>query len=195
MPLDKPTGESAWEKDPEPNGIALSLLHLLDLAGVLHRGSDLDTEDNAVSGGDAWRIRPHLSPGVIEQGIYTWSSSNLNGVQGRGFGAASRGLLRHVKWLGELDQEHFRLSTAGYRTALTDTKAGSSTALSDRSELTPAVSSIGSRRGQKTIPKNGRAVHVRVHLAIGKAGQLDTTRRCGPRSCGRCWRTPLRMSP
>jgi hypothetical protein len=46
---------------------------------------------------------PDLAPGVVEQAIYTWSTVNLGGVKGVGFGAVSPGLRSDDRWLRWLE--------------------------------------------------------------------------------------------
>ncbi len=51
---------------------------------------------------------PEIEPGVIEQAIYAWSKSDVNGRRGQGFAAISPGLQNSVDWLNVLDLDCFQ---------------------------------------------------------------------------------------
>jgi hypothetical protein len=51
---------------------------------------------------------PAVSPGLVEQAIFTWSKHNLGGGRGLGIGEVSPGLRTHVSWLGSLDLNSLR---------------------------------------------------------------------------------------
>jgi hypothetical protein len=51
---------------------------------------------------------PLLSPGTVEQAIFTWSHHRLEGGEGVGIADASPGLRNHIPWLNSLDLKGLR---------------------------------------------------------------------------------------
>lgn len=52
-------------------------------------------------------MAPTLTKGTVEQAIFTWSSRNIDGRNGQGFGAATAELKRGLAWLRAIDNFHF----------------------------------------------------------------------------------------
>jgi len=117
---------------------------------------------------------PAIKPDVVEQAIFTWSSLNLDGSKGQGFGKISPGLEHSVDWLNSLDRTRFQLSEpasgqdtgrfAGWR-ALTAVGAFSASGLGVVYRKVADVGQDG----------HGRERFL-VHLLVGLPGELDLAR-------------------
>ena len=157
--------ERDWVDEPQPCGVALSVLQILDAAGEVPQ---LASAQRCLMGA------PKVSPGLVEQAVFTWSKHNLGGGRGLGVGEVSAGLRSHVAWLGSLDLNSLRPF---------DDSLGSETDGYEGWEEMAAVGSFpaaGLTVVYRTIASAGLDGAGRnrflVHLLVGRAGELDLGR-------------------
>lgn len=96
-------------------------------------------------------ITPQIKPGTVEQFVYTWSSRNLDGREGFGFGRVSPGLAGAQKWLSSLDVTGFAIAPPEHAEADLDRT-------DDPGQPDPAGGSAtsGENRGSAVLREAGR---------------------------------------
>jgi len=112
-----------------------------------------------------------VSSGLVEQAIFTWSTSNLGSGSGQGIGEVSPGLSEHVPWLDSLDLDLLR-PFSGEFAGGDDGYEGWEKLVAVGSlpvgELTVVFRSLASA-GRDASGRN----RFLVHLLVGRGDELD----------------------